>query len=79
MNHLPWQGVPPDSHVSTWHWLRPRGWKLPMPFYWHAAQACWQIQDKWVCADQVGHTHEYVEPVTWASVYDVSTNSWKIL
>jgi hypothetical protein len=79
MNPLSWQGMPPAFQQNKWHWLKPRGWKMPMPFYWNADQQHWHVHDKHVLPEQIMFTHEYLEPVTWAGVYDVNTNSWKIM
>lgn len=79
MARISWQGYPTCPDKSGWHWLKLKQGFKPIPMYWDAIMQSWRDQSQFLSCSRITITHEYVEPVTWAMVYEPHNNTTIII
>ena len=79
MERTNWQGYPTHSDKSGWHWLKLKSGFTPVPLFWDAIQQSWRNQSHFISHVQVALIHEYMEPITWAIVYEPHNNTTVII
>ena len=80
MNKQVWNGLPPNTIKSGYHWLHRKSWRSLSVVFWDHKLSVWMIDSATILEDyQAASMFDYVEPVGWAIVHEVSNNHTVIL
>jgi hypothetical protein len=80
MSKQTWNGWPPNSSKSGYHWLHRKGWLSLSAVLWDHNLTMWIVDSKTSLDPQEACLmFDYVEPISWAIVHEVKINHTVIL